>query len=360
MSSSFAQPAAERRSGAALPVASTTVVSSRRQVGFTLIELMVALTLGLLILVVMVTLFANTSAARGEIDKSSRQIENGRFALQTLSDEIRHAGYYGPILNPPGLPLVLPDPCSTATADVQSGLGLPIQGFAPPASAAAPACLQTAAAGFRGGTAVVAVRRASAASAPVFTAGEFNIQVSGCAGDASPFVVGTAAADFTLHSNAAPGCKPLAGAPAATVAPLYVRIFFVSNCSGADCSAAGADSVPTLKRMDVKPGGVVITPLVDGIENLQLDYGLDADLNGSPDAYSVTDTPPTSIANWGNVMAARVYVLARNIDTSGGFADTKTYALGSVSYSPAGNERRFKRHAYSELIRLNNPAGRRE
>jgi type IV pilus assembly protein PilW len=330
------------------------------QHGFTLVELMVGMTLGLLILVVMVTLFANTSVARGEIDKSSRQIENGRYALQVLSEEIRHAGYYGPMLNPPPLPGGIPDPCLITTAAVQGGLGLAIQGSAPASSAAAfPTCLKTPAAGYRDGTAVVVVRRAFASSVTAFSDVDFNIQVSGCPGDPNPFVVGTALGDFPLHSNGAPGCKPLATAPAAAIAPLYVRLFFVSNCSGLDCTGGG-DSVPTLKRMDVKPGGLEITSIVDGIENLQIDYGRDTDGNGTPDVYDPTSTPPTSVANWDNVMAARIYVLARNIDASGGHSDTKTYSLGDVSYTPAGNDLRFKRHAYSELVRLNNPAGRRE
>jgi type IV pilus assembly protein PilW len=360
MNSPNAPEARERRHGTLLVAVSLSGERAvSRQSGFTLVELMVAMALGLLILVVMVTIFANTSAARGEIDKSSRQIENGRFALQILSDEIRHAGYYGPMLNPPGLPLAVPDPCLITTAAVQDGLGLAIQGFAPVSSATAPSCLQTPVAGYRDGTAVVVVRRAFAASATAFSAGDFNIQVSGCPGDGTPFTVGTVAGDFTLHSNGAPGCKPLAGAPTAAIAPLYVRLFFVSNCSAVDCTGGG-DSVPTLKRMDVKPGGVEITPVVDGIENLQVDYGRDTDGNGSPDIYDPTSTPPTTVANWDNVMAARVYVLARNVDASGGHSDTKTYSLGDVSYTPTGNDRRFKRHAYSELVRLNNPAGRRE
>jgi type IV pilus assembly protein PilW len=327
------------------------------QAGFTLVEIMVALTLGLIILAGMVTLFANTSVARGEVDKASRQIENGRYALQVIGDEIRHAGYYGALVVAPAVPASAPDPCSTAVADVSTGMGLPIQGYAPASSAAAPSCLQSASAGYRDGTAILAVRRASAASAPAFAAGEFNIQVSGCAGDAVRYVVDTAASGpWILHSNGSPGCKPLTSAPIAAVAPLYVRLFYVSNCSGTDCSS-GADSVPTLKRMDVKPGGISITPIVDGIENLQFDYGLDTDGDGAPNSYSSTSTPPSTVADWGNVMAARVHILARNTDATGGYTDSKTYTLGNVAVTPGGN---FKRHAYSELVRLNNPSGRRE
>jgi type IV pilus assembly protein PilW len=248
-----------------------------RHAGFSLIELMVGLTLGLLILVGLSTLFANTSVARGEIDKASRQIENGRFALQTLSDDIRHAGYYGALANAPDVPAALPDPCSTATADVQAAIGLPLQGYA--GGAIDPlGCLD----GYKPQTAVLVVRRAStAAPAAAPAASSFNIQVSGCAGDATPYVLDVStAATFILHSNnpaSSPGCTPITTAPAALISPFYVRIYYVScnTDSGVACGAAGADGVPTLQRVDVTPGAAAISPIVDGIENLQFDLGVD-------------------------------------------------------------------------------------
>jgi type IV pilus assembly protein PilW len=152
-----------------------------------------------------------------------------------------------------------------------------------------------------------------------------------------------------------------------------VRIYYISTCSNQDdCTAAGADNVPTLRRVDVKPTGRVVTALVDGIENIQFDYGRDTTASpgdGSPDVYDATGTPPTSVADWGNVMTVRIHVLARNIDPTGTYTDAKTYALGDISVTPPGGggdieltaaELKYKRHAYSEVARLNNPAGRRE
>lgn len=338
----------------------TTSSRRRRVAGFSLVELMVAITLGLLLLVGLATLFANTSVARGEIDKASRQIENGRFALQVLGDDIRHAGYYGPLNSPPGLPATLPDPCSTAIDGTT--IGIPLQGYYSGTATAPLTCLQGAAAGYKAGTAVLVVRRSNTASLPPgFVAGEFNIQASGCAGDPIPFAVSASASDFTLHSNAAPGCKPLTTALIAAVRPLYVRIYYVSNCTDADCSAAGADTVPTLKRVDVLPGGLSTpTAIVDGIESLQFDYGVDTTIDGAPESYTATDSPPSSLADWGNVMSVRVYVLARNVDATGSYTDGKSYALGSLTLTPVGSDLKYKRHAYSELVRLNNPAGLRE
>jgi prepilin-type N-terminal cleavage/methylation domain-containing protein len=65
-----------------------------RQRGFSLIEMMIALTIGLLLLIGLSSLFMQQSASRNELEKSSRQIENGRYAMQILQDNIEHAGFY--------------------------------------------------------------------------------------------------------------------------------------------------------------------------------------------------------------------------------------------------------------------------
>src|SRR5512135_1204957 len=167
--------------------------------GFTIVELMVALAIGSVLLLALATLFINTSTARAEMDKASRQIESGRYAMQMLSDEVSHAGYYGALINPPSNNAnltALPDPCSNAVADIQNNAFLPLQGYAGASTAAGIdtgklGCLD-AAAGYKPYTAVLVIRRsdtsiATAAASP--TVGVFNIQVSGCPGDPTPYIL---------------------------------------------------------------------------------------------------------------------------------------------------------------------------
>ncbi len=59
------------------------------QRGFTLIELMVGITVGLILIVGLTITFANTSQSYGEMHKQSQMIENGRYALDALRDELR-------------------------------------------------------------------------------------------------------------------------------------------------------------------------------------------------------------------------------------------------------------------------------
>ena len=348
--------------------------------GFTLVEMMVALAIASILLVALTVLFVNTSAARTETDRASRQIEAGRFALAELADDIRHAGYYGPIIVAPTytgpVSATPPDPCSQVLTDIRANLGLPVQGYFGGATAPV-TCLTAAKFGYKANTAVLVVRRADTfISIATPTTGYYNIQASGCAGDTVAYVVDTdaSATPYTLHTNTSPpGCTPLTGANAAPITPLYTRIYFISTCSNDDCTATGHDSVPTLKRIDVTPSTTpstcdpptrcTIKSIVDGIENMQFDYGLDttaAPGDGSPDVYTNSAahaaTTPADTTEWQNVMAVRIYLLARNIDASG-VQDTKTYNLGPRSVSPGGA---YRRHMYTEAVRLVNPSGRRE
>jgi type IV pilus assembly protein PilW len=59
-----------------------------------------------------------------------------------------------------------------------------------------------------------------------------------------------------------------------------------------------------------------------------------------------------------NVVTVRIHVLARSLEPTQGYSDTKTYTLGTGTMGPFGDG--FKRHVFTTTVRLINPAGRRE
>lgn len=113
----------------------------RRERGFTLVELMVALVLSLLIVLALVTLFVNMSRNSAELKKANDMIESGRFSMQALTTEIEHAGFWGGyvpqfdnLVNddiPGDAPTAVPDPCTPYAswdADyINNLIGVPIQ-----------------------------------------------------------------------------------------------------------------------------------------------------------------------------------------------------------------------------------------
>ena len=84
-----------------------------RQSGFSLVELMISIALSLMILAGLASVFVNSSATRKEIERTTRQIENGRYAVELLSNNIALASFYAEfdptLLAAPGATV---DPCS--------------------------------------------------------------------------------------------------------------------------------------------------------------------------------------------------------------------------------------------------------
>ena len=73
----------------------TNRAGSGRQAGFSLIELMLALALGMLVVTGIVQLFLGNTVAYNLLTGQARLQENGRLALDFLSTAVRNAGYFG-------------------------------------------------------------------------------------------------------------------------------------------------------------------------------------------------------------------------------------------------------------------------
>jgi type IV pilus assembly protein PilW len=124
-----------------------------------------------------------------------------------------------------------------------------------------------------------------------------------------------------------------------------------------------------------------VTPLVEGIEEFNIEYGIDwhgvtiADPpDGGPDDFTTDPSNFTASGvctqcvgapgwTWANVVAARINLLARNIDPTPNFIDGKTYSIGrdasntEITVTPGGP---FRRHAYTGMVRIVNAAERKD
>ena len=316
-----------------------------RQVGLSLVELMIALTIGLVLLLGLSTLMVQQSNTRNEMDKSSRQIENGRYAIQLLHDDIQLAGFYGDYSPSNGVATAIPnDPCDSTLASLGWDAAIPqvpvaIFGYTGGVGDPTPNnCLEN----YLDNTAILVTRRVSSVTTPVASAAvnAIYLQVSSCNTDAAPFVLGTSG--YNLRQR---DCATLA-----VLRPYIVRIYFISSCT-----VCGTDSIPTLKVREIIGGNASTIALVEGIQNMQFDYGIDTSGDGAPDIYD--NTPDT--ADWSNVTAVRVNLLARNNDPTTGYKDSKQYNLGGAGIVGPFNDT-YKRQAYSQLVRAVNPSGRRE
>lgn len=357
-----------------LPANPSKYIPFIRQHGLSLVELMISITVGLLLLTGLSLLIVQQSSSRSELEKSSRQIENGRYAMEVLRNDIEHAGFYSDY-SPPSTAIYKdpdPDPCDFTTANLgwnnssfaTPTIPLPLYGYYGPGTLTDPTTPTHCLDHYKANTAVLVIRRTD-----TIATGTTSLQASQCTTDPAPFVLGTTG--FTLRERHCSDTIP------ATRRAYIVRIYYVSTCD-----VCGSDTIPTLKMIE---NGAAATPLVEGIENMQFDYGLDHPVNpdGAPHCYFSNPSDPLAaqratcnaatgiatnkwddaIRNWSNVMTVRVNLLARNNDPTVGYADNKKYSLGSVTVLPTdipASDKAYKRHAYSELVRVINPSSRRE
>ena len=332
-----------------LPIRSS---SPRRQNGLTLIELMVGLTLGLIITVALLVIFANASGAGRDLQRSSIQIENGRYTAELLQDELKIAGFFGETtVN--GATYTTPDPCLTTPTGFSTTLGFPtpVQGYGPSDDLS---CLTSR--NRKAGTAALVVRRlevvAVAPASIASGANQYYVQYSFCTTDPDTpkLLFDKTAAAFTLKNLKCDATNQIRA---------YVsRIYFIATCNV--CSPS--DGVPTLKRLELIDNQLQTTALVDGVEQLRFEYGFDTDGNGNVDEYLAGLGATGATALWQNVMSVKVHYITRSLDkvTSGaGLATAQTFQLGGTGTLnvPADG---YVRRAYSSTVRLINPSGARE
>jgi len=313
---------------------------------------MVGLTLGLIVISSLLLVLAHASTRGQELQRTSIQIENGRYVAELFREDLRMAGFYGET-SVLGALYTQPDPCLTAPTGWS---GLPVFTLPAAVQGYGAADVLPCLANRRAGTDAMVIRRVGVDLVdPATIPGgntQYYVQYSYCVSDASAprLVFGTDASAFTLKNRACTGVN--------LVRAYTPRIYYVADCN--HCGAGG-DTTPTLKRVDLVGNQLVTTPLAEGIEALRFEYGFDIDGDGSPDTYltALGAAGPTSA--WSNVVALKAHFITRSLDkvTVDNIAAAQDFQLGGIGVVSTPNDG-YTRKAYSSAIRLVNPSGARE
>jgi type IV pilus assembly protein PilW len=337
----------------------------RQQSGFSLIELMVSITLGLLIMTGVLALYSDLTRSNAELARMNRQVENGRLTLHILQQGLWHAGYWDTYV--PALPSVLPptaipNPCLAFpdwdAAYISNIYSIPVQGYA--AGGALPSECSSIVTSRQAESDVLVIRSVATCVAGVagcesFTTGKLYLQTQACGNTAHANYVSSAATMPLLSVSAdvvyKKDCLTVADRRKVMISIFYVRNYSVSS----------GDGIPTLMRADFDLSGGIVKmqtaqPIIEGIQSIRFEYGRDTDGNGSADIFD--DCVSCTALDWANVVAVQVYVLARNLEVSVGYVEDKTYRLGTATLGPFNDG--YVRHVYSSYIGLVNPSGRRE
>lgn len=249
-----------------------------RQAGISLIELLVALVLGLVLLLGISQVFLSSRQTFATNEAMSKLQENGRFALEFIARSARQAGYLSP-----GSTLDMPYPAEP----VACGLGT---------TSSNPCAVNGTGSGSSSD-------RVSFTSEPILTDGALR----DCAGT-------------TVTTN-----------------KVIINSYFIIAADANNPQPALACS--SYNRTD----SAWITQnqrLIDGIESLQILYGI----NTTGNSKSVNQfVSANRITNWGNVLAVRIAVLANSLDdTNPAPPQRNYYLLDAAPATPAAGDKKAR------------------
>jgi type IV pilus assembly protein PilW len=333
---------------------------AKRQAGLTLVELMVATTLSLVLLAGVLLVFsANKTTYQMQNGLGTLQ-ENGRYAMRQITADLQMAGFSGCLsshINP--RVIVLANSPPTYIRDLAIGEFFAGQDNGGASYDGRPMAPGTDAIEIRGplrSDVHFVAGEASAASDITLTeplssaAATPYLVISDCGGAdifaaTNDLASGNATIEHSGSGNSQAGFSRAFGADSVVV-EVVSHTYFVAD-TGRD-NTSGQD-IFALYRFD----GTSAQELVDGVENLQIEYALDVGNDGVIDAF--TDVVGT--ANSSQVMAVRISLLLNSVDGASAVSAPYTFfPSSSVQIDPADtdpNDRRL-RQEFTALVSVRN------
>jgi len=308
--------------------------------GFSLVELMVAMTLSLLLLAGVVAIFASSRSSYETTDKLSRIQESGRFALDQFVHDIRASGFLGCSRAPLVFTSVVTPGNFLYDFVDASGQFRSLSGFQYTSGSWSPALpsagLPTAQ--LIPGSDILAVRMPARDIAPQKLQKDLTVDTEELLFPPSTntfkdsdivmlYSCGRQAFFQATKFNTTTGAMTHDQAGANLTNKLYFEplkdftqavpvqtvIYYVA-------AKSATDSTPSLWR---KTGIYDPEELVEGVEQMQIDYGVDTNNDYAVDKYQTAD----AVTNWARVFSVRIALLVRSLEAYGGDKDTKDHYL---------------------------------
>lgn len=326
----------------------------RRQAGVTLIEMMTALVIGTVLMAGLSQVFVASRQSYKLSESLGYQQVAGRMALFTITEDLRRAGYWGgnadvtTFVGGTVTPIT-PDAtnfsaCATSTTDWAVMLTQRVFGLDD--SAAAYACIPNSGDGSYWMGDVVATRFADPET------------VQPAAMDASRLYVRASLFDGRVFAGTDEASNVVAPKGPVKSYPLQAKAYYVGN-SGKTCDS---QKIPALYRVALNGNGMPeAQELLPGVEDLQIQFGMDSDGDGTPNQYLNANEIGATQWNWpgrpqaNTIVSARVWVLARAECPDPTYDNDVTYSYadrtGAAAYQPGDH---FRRQLYSATVALRN------
>jgi type IV pilus assembly protein PilW len=306
-----------------------------RQNGFSIVEMMVAMTVTIFIIGALVTVVIGSSATGRTRDVQTELQTNGRYALEQIKNDLLHAGYVGisslfwpdePITTASSHPAAINvgNACDPLTVGQLSQRIWGTNDNNPFSATCIPAANYLA-----GDLLMIRALDPNPVTAPFSTT---RVYYHSAYEGGQPFV-GPTAPDFTVTSKQPPYLD----------FEMKETVYYVSPYTTA---VTENPQVPALYRTVLGNGPAMIPELVaSGVENLQIRYGV-FQANSSVRYMSAAEMAPT---DWDIVRSVQIWLLMRSTQGDAGYANTNTYTLGTQNITVNDNFRRLLVRSVIEL-----------
>ncbi|MEH6593004.1 MAG: PilW family protein [Halioglobus sp.] len=304
---------------------STSLTQRHRVRGFTLIELMISILLGLILSLGIVNVYLGSKRNYAAEEDMARIQENGRYAINFLKRELMQVGFYGGRLDVDEMP------AGTVTTDCVAAGNWALDASVPlelindfnsslvtkNGTTLSNTCLIVSE--IVSGTDIVTVKRT--AGEPTLRDGAYTAGVTAAKNTQWYLRVQDYGSQKSWIYNDTAGFNSTDDVPGSKVDywEFYSQIFYIRNYS-----LVAGDDIPTLCVERLVASEMTTECLVEGVEDMQLEYGLDNNFDGFPNQF-VSDPNTPDI---GDAVVAKVYLLLRGTSPIAGYTNTKTYNLG--------------------------------
>jgi type IV pilus assembly protein PilW len=314
--------------------------------GFSLVELMVALLITLILLAGIGQIFLSSKKSFVIQDSLGRMQENGRYAMETVAQDVRRAGFWGGNADITAIKDYTPGGVSNGNkvdtddgtcTDANWARMLTHRIFGKDDTRAGYTCLPSDTT-HKGDILVLryaAPWEVGGVTTPTYEDDQYYLRSSLFEGQ--------------LFEGKNQASVPVIDAPAVRTAELVSHGYFIHDSPTVPDKCPTAGKVPSLYLMSLVNGALASEEIAYGVDDFQVQYGVDTDGDNSVDSF--VDAPAAGDATWGKVIAARVWLLVRAECPETGFTNESTYTMAGTDYTPGD---KYRRQLYTSTIRLRN------
>lgn len=311
------------------------ISSPTAQAGFSMVELLVALVLGLIVVGGLINLLISNRKAYQVQQGNNYLQQNLRFATDRINWSLRMADFWGgvrvdritgAITNGSGA-----SGCNAAwiLAGKPGGAGGGVYGYDGADNFPLSGCVPDS--DYVSGSDILVVRYVDTDPCAVDD-GASAMDTTGCLPASTHYLAASAGQAAALFSGSS-SVPSLGASTRRYVYPYRVEMYYLQPCSarGTGCAASSDDGSPqpTLMRMSLTSTGMQREAIVEGIEQLQFEYGLENVTNSDGRVHEYRAATDMGAGDWQHVVAVRMAMVARGRERDVAVPHAGTYALST-------------------------------